>query len=121
MLSAQSIPFVILSKAKDLRPSGPDSFQVKVHFLPLPVPSLILVAHDDNGGPPATQTKADRPSPCACCYDADPALSSTTGMSMQPPQRPPLTFRKLLEILATVAVLELGFFLFRLGATWWNQ
>jgi hypothetical protein len=50
-----------------------------------------------------------------------PALSSITGMTMQPPERPPLTFRKLLEILATVAVLELGFFLFRLGATWWNQ
>lgn len=31
----------------------------------------------------------------------------------------PLTFRKLLEILAFVAVLELGFFLFRLGAGWW--
>jgi hypothetical protein len=40
---------------------------------------------------------------------------------MKPDERPPVTFRKLLEILAAVAVLELGFFLFRLGATWWNQ
>ena len=40
---------------------------------------------------------------------------------MKPDERPQLTFRKLLEILAAVAVLELGFFLFRLGATWWNQ
>ena len=40
---------------------------------------------------------------------------------MKPDERPPLTFRKLLEILAAVAVLELGFFLFRMGAAWWNQ
>jgi hypothetical protein len=40
------------------------------------------------------------------------------GFTMQPPDRPPMTFRKLLEILVAVAVLELGFFLFRLGATW---
>ncbi len=50
-----------------------------------------------------------------------PALSPTIGIIMQSPERRPLTFRKLLEILAAVAVLELGFFLFRLGAAWWNQ
>ena len=47
--------------------------------------------------------------------------STFIGFTMQPPERPPLTFRKLLEILAAVAVLELGFFLFRMGAAWWNQ
>jgi len=36
------------------------------------------------------------------------------------PRREPLTWRQLLKILAAVALLELGFFLFRLGAAWWN-
>ena len=41
---------------------------------------------------------------------------------MQAERRPvPLTLRKLLEILAAVALLELGFFLLRMGAAWWNQ
>ena len=41
---------------------------------------------------------------------------------MQAERRPvPLTLRKLLEILAAVALLELGFFLLRMGAAWWTQ
>lgn len=32
----------------------------------------------------------------------------------------PLTLRKFIEIILAVAVLELGFFLFRLGAHWWT-
>ncbi len=43
-------------------------------------------------------------------------------MSEFPPRtRQPLSWRKLLEILAAVALLELGFFLFRLGAGWFNS
>jgi hypothetical protein len=41
---------------------------------------------------------------------------------MSKPSRPePLTLRKLLEIVLAVAALELAFFLFRLGAAWWNR
>jgi hypothetical protein len=41
---------------------------------------------------------------------------------MQKPSRPqPITLRKLLEIILAVAALELAFFLFRMGAAWWNQ
>ncbi|MDD1650871.1 MAG: hypothetical protein LUO80_10850 [Methylococcaceae bacterium] len=36
-------------------------------------------------------------------------------------RRTPLTWRMLLQILAAVAVIELGFFLFRMGAAWWNH
>jgi hypothetical protein len=41
---------------------------------------------------------------------------------MPKPSRPePITLRKLLEIVLAVAALELAFFLFRMGAAWWNQ
>jgi hypothetical protein len=55
----------------------------------LPIPSLILVTHDDNGGPPATLTKADRPSPCACCYYACPGLVLTHWHEHATPSTPP--------------------------------
>jgi hypothetical protein len=38
----------------------------------------------------------------------------------KPPRPEPLTFRKLLEIVLAVAALELAFYLFRMGAAWWN-
>ena len=66
------------------------------------------------------QRVSDRPQALlAYCYHTGPI--PLIGFIMKPSERPPMTFRKLLEILAAVAVLELGFFLFRLGATWWNQ
>lgn len=41
---------------------------------------------------------------------------------MPKPDRPePLNWRKLLDILIALLVLELGFYLFRVGAAWWNQ
>jgi hypothetical protein len=36
-------------------------------------------------------------------------------------QPPRAALRRFLEIALAFALLELGFFLFRLGAAWWNQ
>ena len=38
----------------------------------------------------------------------------------KPPPKSRINLRKLIEIVLAVAVLELGFFLFRLGARWWS-
>ena len=55
------------------------------------------------------------------CYHARLSSNATPPFFMnQEPRREPLNWRQLLKILAAVALLELGFFLFRLGAAWWN-
>ena len=54
------------------------------------------------------------------CYHARLSSKATPRTMNKEPRREPLTWRQLLKILAAVALLELGFFLFRLGAAWWN-